>query len=125
MIISVDPNSIEPLYLQIYGAIISAIASGELEKGSNLPSSRKLARDLGVNYHTVHKAYALLENEGFVVTERKRVTVTGPTERGKDLFVERWRNIQMELILEAKAKGIPFADLLEMFKKLTSQGVEQ
>lgn len=123
MIISVDPNSFEPLYLQIYGVIVAAIASGELEKGSSLPSSRKLARDLGVNYHTVHKAYALLESEGFVLTEKKRVIVTGPTERGRELFMERWRNIQVELMMEARAKGIALSELLEMFRTLVSRGV--
>lgn len=122
MIISLDPNSVEPLYLQIYSVIISAIAKGELKKGFVLPSSRKLARDLGINYHTVHKAYTLLETEDFVQTERKRVVVTGTEDEGREKFIEKWRHIQMELIVEAKAKGIGSSELLALFEKLAVRG---
>ncbi len=122
MIISVDPNSIEPLYLQIYSVIVSAIASGELSRGGLLPSSRKLAGDLSVNYHTVHKAYSLLELEGFVTIDRKRVRVAGITEQGKERFMEKWKVIQMELFMEAKAKGVSSGELLEIFEKLARGG---
>ena len=64
MVIRIDQKSEEPLYLQIRSQIIAAIATGELVPGTALPSVRALASDLGINLHTVNKAYAVLRDEG-------------------------------------------------------------
>lgn len=66
MIITVDASSAIPLYQQIRDQIVAGIATGELEPGMSLPSVRALASDLGINLHTVNKAYAVLRDEGFV-----------------------------------------------------------
>ena len=66
MVIRIDQKSEEPLYLQIRSQIIAAIATGELVPGTALPSVRALASDLGINLHTVNKAYAVLRDEGYV-----------------------------------------------------------
>lgn len=66
MIVRIDQKSEEPLYLQIRSQIIAAIARGELVPGTALPSVRSLASDLGINLHTVNKAYAVLRDEGYV-----------------------------------------------------------
>ena len=66
MLIAVDAAAAEPLYLQIRNQIIAAIARGELVPGTALPSVRSLASDLGINLHTVNKAYAVLRDEGYV-----------------------------------------------------------
>ncbi len=64
MIISIDQASPEPIYLQIRSQVLAAIARGELRAGDRLPTVRALASDLGVNLHTVNKAYAMLRDEG-------------------------------------------------------------
>ena len=66
MILKVDLNSNEPLYRQIRAQVVRGVATGELSPGEQLPSVRSLARDLGVNMHTVNKAYAVLRDEGYV-----------------------------------------------------------
>lgn len=66
MVIRIDQKADEPLYLQIRNQIIAAIARGELVPGQALPSVRSLASDLGINLHTVNKAYAVLRDEGYV-----------------------------------------------------------
>lgn len=66
MLISLEPNSPIPLYKQIHDQIVAGIAMGELEPGTSLPSVRSLASDLGINLHTVNKAYAVLRDEGYV-----------------------------------------------------------
>lgn len=66
MIIAIDDALPEPLYKQIHDQIIGGIATGELEPGTSLPSVRALASDLGINLHTVNKAYAILRDEGYV-----------------------------------------------------------
>lgn len=67
MILRIDQTSPDPLYAQIRNQIIAAIARGELRPGDGLPSVRTLASDLGVNLHTVNKAYAVLRDEGYLL----------------------------------------------------------
>lgn len=72
MVITVDKLSDAPLYLQLRDAVITGIASGELRPGDALPSVRSLAEDLGINLHTVNKAYATLRDEGYVIMLGRR-----------------------------------------------------
>ncbi len=121
MIVSIDPNSLEPIYLQLYSSVVSAIAMGEIVSGDVLPSSRKLAGDLGINYHTVNKAYNLLEMEGFVLTEKKRVVVASSNNEDRDLFAKKWRTIIMELLFEAKAKGFDPEEINRLFNGILKE----
>lgn len=66
MLFEIDLASDEPIYRQIRTQIVHAVATGELNPGDALPSVRSLASDLGVNMHTVNKAYAVLRDEGYV-----------------------------------------------------------
>ena len=71
----------DPLYRQIRDEVVRGIAQGELAPGDALPSVRNLASDLGINLHTVNKAYALLRDEGFVLMRgRSGAFVAQPRE---------------------------------------------
>lgn len=67
MIIRIDQTSPDPVYQQIRDQIVAAIARRELIAADRLPSVRALAGDLGVNLHTVNKAYAVLRDEGYLI----------------------------------------------------------
>jgi len=67
MVITVQLESTTPLYQQIQTQIIAGIAQSELTPGEQLPSVRALAAQLGINLHTVNKAYRLLQDEGYVI----------------------------------------------------------
>ena len=75
MIIEIDFNSGEALYLQLRNQIILGIATARIREGDELPSVRQLAGDIGINMHTVNKAYAVLKQEGFVKVDRRRGAV--------------------------------------------------
>ena len=60
MIIEIDFNSDEALYLQLRNQIILGIATSRIREGDELPSVRQLAGDIGINMHTVNKAYSVL-----------------------------------------------------------------
>ena len=81
MLLDVDLASQEPIYRQIRTKIVSAIACGELSPGDQLPSVRTLAGDLGVNMHTVNKAYAVLRDEGYVVMRGRSGAVIADAAR--------------------------------------------
>ena len=66
MIIEIDFNSDEALYMQLRNQIILGIATNRFHEGDVLPSVRQLADTIGINMHTVNKAYTVLKQEGFV-----------------------------------------------------------
>ena len=74
MIIELDFNSDEALYIQLRNQIILGIATTRL-KGDALPSVRQLAGAIGINMHTVNKAYTVLKQEGYVKIDRRRGAV--------------------------------------------------
>lgn len=84
MIIAIDDTLSEPLYKQIHDQIIGGIAMGELEPGTSLPSVRTLASDLGINLHTVNKAYAILRDEGYVqMRGRSGAVISEPNDTSR------------------------------------------
>lgn len=66
MFIEIEANSAVPIYLQLAQKIIEGVARGELKPGDSLPSVRAFAADLGMNMHTVNKAYHYLEEKEFI-----------------------------------------------------------
>lgn len=75
MFISIDFNSDEALYVQLMNQIIMGIALDEYHEGDELPSVRQLADDVGINMHTVNKAYTLLKQDGYIKLDRRRGAV--------------------------------------------------
>ncbi|MBE5891805.1 MAG: GntR family transcriptional regulator [Lachnospiraceae bacterium] len=75
MIIEIDFNSDEALYLQLCNQIIMGIATSQFREGDSLPSVRQLADTIGINMHTVNKAYTVLKQEGYVKVDRRRGAV--------------------------------------------------
>lgn len=75
MYIEIDFNSDEALYLQLRNQIIIGIATSRFQEGDALPSVRQLADTIGINMHTVNKAYSVLKQEGFVKVDRRKGAV--------------------------------------------------
>ena len=101
MILEIDFNSEEALYIQMRNQIIIGIATERIREGDSLPSVRQLAEHIGINMHTVNKAYSVLKQEGFVKLDRRRGAVVA-------LDADKLRTIQemerdMSVIL---ARGI-------------------
>ncbi len=75
MLIQIDFQSEEALYMQLRNQIILGIATSMIREGDPLPSVRQLAGDIGINMHTVNKAYSVLRQEGFVTIDRRKGAV--------------------------------------------------
>ena len=71
MYLKIDFNSDEAFYVQLYHQIIIGIATSRLQEGDTLPSVRQLADEVGINMHTVNKAYSLLKQEGYIRLDRR------------------------------------------------------
>ena len=72
MFIEIDFNSDEAIYMQLRNQIILGIATSQFQEGDMLPSVRQLAENIGINMHTVNKAYTVLKQEGYVKVDRRR-----------------------------------------------------
>lgn len=72
MVIEIDFNSDEAIYMQLRNQIIMGIATSQFQEGDMLPSVRQLADTIGINMHTVNKAYTVLRQEGYVKVDRRK-----------------------------------------------------
>lgn len=118
MLISIDPGSPAPLYKQIHDQIVAGIATGELEPGSSLPSVRSLASDLGINLHTVNKAYAVLRDEGYVrMRGRAGAVIAHPEDADRadknSLAIKQAEDELFKLALSYRACGGTRGEFLE------------
>jgi GntR family transcriptional regulator len=115
VLLTVEPDGPVPIYQQIRDRIVEAIADGVQPAGSALPSTRQLAVDLGVNFHTVNKSYDILRQEGLLRIGRKSGAVvqrdasSGPPDAG---WTPDWTVRLRTLLAEAAAQGLPAADIL-------------
>ena len=75
MILKIDFNSDEALYIQLRNQIVVGIATSQLSVGDPLPFVRQLADTIGINMHTVNKAYSVLRQEGYVKLDRRKGAV--------------------------------------------------
>lgn len=105
MILEVDFNSDEALYIQLRDQIIVGIATNRLKEGDPLPSVRQLAESVGINMHTVNKAYTVLKQEGFVKVDRRRGAVIAiDADRIQD--VEELRQAMRVILARASCRNI-------------------
>ncbi len=98
-------NSETPLYQQIRDQVVMAIAEGQLTGGSPLPTTRQMARDFGINFHTVNKAYSLLRREGFVNLTRKKGSFVRQDVAAEPRRMEDWVERLRILLAEGLARG--------------------
>ena len=105
MILEVDFNSEEALYIQLRNQIIVGIATNRLKEGESLPSVRQLAESIGINMHTVNKAYTVLKQEGCGKVDRRRGAVIAiDADRISDL--EQMRESLRVILARASCRNI-------------------
>lgn len=120
---SIDMVSDIPIYTQICQQIIKGIATGALKTGDPMPSVRQLGSDLGVNLHTINKAYNFLKADGFlVVNRRKGVMVNDPNGfKADDVYKNGLENKMRTLMYEAYARGLDDTTFNEMINAINEE----
>ena len=105
MFIEIDFNSDQAIYMQLRDQIIMGIASSRFQEGEMLPSVRQLADTIGINMHTVNKAYTVLKQEGYVKVDRRRgVMVAVDIDRMR--AIEEIREDLLVTLAKASCKNI-------------------
>jgi DNA-binding transcriptional regulator YhcF (GntR family) len=114
MLLRIDPSAPADLFEQIAAGLRRAIAEGEVTAGERLPPARELAGSLGVNMHTVLRAYGRLRDEGLVELRRGRgAVVRGGAHDGQARLVE----LAAELAHEGRRLGLSAADVTRVVKE--------
>jgi GntR family transcriptional regulator len=116
MLIRVDPASEVPLFAQVAASVRADAAAGRLRPGDRLPSAREVSIALGVNLHTVLRAYQDLRDEGLVDMRRGRGAVL--TEAAAPLA--HLRDDVVALVTRARALGLS-PDMLATLVKETAR----
>lgn len=111
MIIHIDFNSNEAIYMQLRNQIVIGIAQDEIKHGESLPSVRQLAEELGVNMHTVNKAYTILKNDGYLTLDRRKGAVVSVSVETKVKDMETMNVGMRMMVAEAICKDISLAEM--------------
>ncbi|MCI1893821.1 MAG: GntR family transcriptional regulator [Lactobacillus sp.] len=123
MELTVDFASTVPIYTQIRNAVIQAIADGRLKSSEVLPSVRALGSALGVNYHTVNKAYTQLADEGFITMRRGLGAMVAEQLPAVDPHFEAEVVPQMKaLFTEAKVRTVDRQTLVALIDQVYDEG---
>lgn len=117
MIVRIDFNSDEAIYIQLKNQIILGIANSEIRDGDNLPSVRELADNIGINMHTVNKAYTLLKQEGYVKLDRRRGAVIA-LDYDKIRAVDELTDQMRVLLARAICKNISCEEVHEVVNNI-------
>ncbi len=122
-----DLDSETPIYQQIRDRMVEAIADGHLAAGAALPSTRQLAVDLAINFHTVNKAYDLLRREGIISINRKSgATVHASNSPPPEAEAAAdWRRRARTLLAEADVRGLPKEEWEQLRDEVKGTAVQQ
>ena len=117
MIIEIDFESDEAIYMQLRNQIIMGIAMSVLHEGDTLPSVRQLADEIGINMHTVNKAYTVLKQEGILTIDRRRGAVVR-IDADKLYAKEELRSDLKYVLAKAFCKNISKEEVHEMVDEI-------
>ena len=124
MVIEIDFNSDEAIYVQLMNQIIMGIATSRLQEGDPLPSVRQLADTIGINMHTVNKAYSLLRQEGFVTIDRRRGAIIA-IDVDKMKALEEMKQNLMVALARGYCKNISRAEVHDLIDEIFDEdGIE-
>ena len=127
--IKLDYRSRTPIYRQLEDSIIEMILLGVYQKGTQLPSVRSLAVELGINPNTIQKAYQELESQGIICS----VTGKGSFVQGLDEAQLQLRRKALEALTaavrDARLAGVPRQEIEHLeeqeYQQAAKGGTEQ
>jgi len=112
-----------PIYEQIKEQLRAAILGGEIAEGEMLPSIRQLAKDLKISVITTTRAYADLEQEGFVANVQGKGCYVLPknSEMVREQLLRDIENSFLSAINTAKVARISRNELESIFETMLKE----
>jgi len=120
MLIVVDPQSGVPIYRQLMDQIRFHIASGLLRPGDELPSTRSLSAELGVNPMTISKAYSFLERDAVIERRPGRPLIVAELAAGemREEKMDQLRETLAPSVTVIRQLGVPREEALAVFGEM-------
>lgn len=120
--IVLDYRDKRPIYEQVVEKLERLVVSGVLETDEKMPSVRSLAMELSVNPNTIQRAYAQLEQEGYLYTVSGRGSFVAPeSEWRENKQAEVLKNWQ-DMTRQAKEAGVPKELLQRHIREIYGEG---
>ncbi|HIQ96648.1 MAG TPA: GntR family transcriptional regulator [Candidatus Limivivens merdigallinarum] len=120
MVIKIDFQSDEALYIQLRNQIILGIATSTIQEGDVLPSVRQLADDIGINMHTVNKAYSVLRQEGFLTIDRRKGAIISLDIDKLKAMDELKKNLRV-LLAKGRCKNISCQEVHDLVDEIFAE----
>ncbi|MGN7310999.1 GntR family transcriptional regulator [Alkalicoccobacillus gibsonii] len=123
MIITLDFESKDAIYTQIIQQVIIGIAKGDLQPNDPLPSVRSLASDIGINLHTVNKAYQQLKQDGYILIHRQKGVVVHPdgVKKADSAYIESLKQTLKPIMAEAVCRELKEEELMSLYKEVLQE----
>ena len=120
MYIEIDFDSDEAIYMQLRNQIVLGIATNRYQEGESLPSVRQLAESIGINMHTVNKAYHVLRQEGFIRLDRRNGAVIF-LEEDKSQAVKELRESFQVTLAKAVCKNMSREEIHQLIDEILEE----
>ena len=123
-VLTVDPRSGVPIYLQIIEQIKRSVALGVLAPGEQLPTVKQLALDLTINPNTVARAYRELERDEVIETAVGRgsfVRSNGTAQNARAAASDVAAEALAQAVREAKSVGLAPSQIRALFETAVSR----
>ena len=117
MYIEIDFESDEAIYMKLRNQIVLGIATNQYQEGESLPSVRQLAESIGINMHTVNKAYHVLRQEGFIRLDRRNGAVIFLEEDKSQAMMEMRESFQV-ILAKAVCKNISREEIHQLVDEI-------
>ena len=113
----IDYQNRKPIYEQIVERFQMLILKGVMKPDTKMPSVRSLAADLSINPNTIQKAYAALEQQGYIYPVKGR----GNFVSGNIDFMDEKKKNYMEKVKEVLKEGIQMGIRKEEYETLIAE----
>lgn len=117
MVIKIDFSSDEAIYMQLRNQIVIGIATARIQEGDVLPSVRQMAEQIGINMHTVNKAYSVLRQEGLVTIDRRKGAVVA-IDVDKIEALEELKEQMLILLAKSSCKNITREEVHQLIDEI-------
>ena len=117
MVIKIDFNSDEAIYMQLRNQIVIGIATARIQEGDVLPSVRQMAEQIGINLHTVNKAHSVLRQEGLVTIDRRKGAVVA-IDVDKIEALEELKEQMLILLAKSSCKNITREEVHQLIDEI-------
>ena len=124
--LTIDSDSATPPFEQVRTQIATAVAAGQLDAGTKLPTVRQLAADLGLATNTVARAYRELEADAVIATHGRRGTFvrSDVVDEGtvRSTVADSARALATEYVQAVRKLGLSSQEAVRLVENAWKQG---